>query len=329
MTKYITSKIDNMEYCVINGQFSKHLKQNNISFQEYWETYELTYIPICPHCCGRLRFIQGSRSYASTCGKKECKNKEISATKRNWTDEEKKSDRDNKCAASRNKSAGDIERSNKKRKATNLVKYGVEYTSQADCMKNASKRTKLARYGDENYNNSAVSAKKNRAKTSVEQDVINDKRRKTNVERFGIENVLLLERSMHNSRKSNATGKDYYFPSGRVVGIRGYEHIALNELIQNYNESDIYVDNIKSSSDKMIFEYTNVNQHKAKYYPDIFIKSTNTIIEVKSWWWFNGNNKDTYKSRFENNMKKMKAVQKAGHNFEFWIYDKSGVKTIL
>jgi len=38
--KNILSKIDNNMYCVVNGSFERHLRENNISISEYLEKYE-------------------------------------------------------------------------------------------------------------------------------------------------------------------------------------------------------------------------------------------------------------------------------------------------
>jgi hypothetical protein len=52
------------------------------------------------------------------------------------------------------------------------------------------------------------------------------------------------------------------------------------------------------------------------YFPDIYIKSLNKIIEVKSTW--------TYEINKEKNIEKSKACTDAGYAFEFWIYSSKG-----
>lgn len=63
------------------------------------------------------------------------------------------------------------------------------------------------------------------------------------------------------------------------------------------------------------YEYDGINR---KYYPDIFLLNTNTIVEVKSSY--------TYKLDYEKNQKKMQSVIEKGYNFVFIIWDK---KTII
>lgn len=55
-----------------------------------------------------------------------------------------------------------------------------------------------------------------------------------------------------------------------------------------------------------------LNQKEFKYYPDIYIKSENKIIEVKSSW--------TYEKNLVKNILKALATMKLGYSFEFWIY---------
>lgn len=115
----------------------------------------------------------------------------------------------------------------------------------------------------------------------------------------------------------NYTYKKYIFPSGKSVNYQGYENVALDELCKIYREEDIendrkHIPNVK---------YTLKNKLHY-YYPDIYIKSKNLIIEVKSNY--------TYKQYLIRNIIKSLAVKKAGYNFEFWIYsDKAKTKIII
>jgi uncharacterized Zn-finger protein len=110
--------------------------------------------------------------------------------------------------------------------------------------------------------------------------------------------------------------KKYTMPSGKIINYQGYENIALDELLILFNENDI-------ENERYIvptIQYTK-NNKEYNYYPDIFIKSKNLIIEVKSDW--------TYKAQLIENILKALAVRKAGYNFEFWIYTKKLNKIII
>lgn len=125
-----------------------------------------------------------------------------------------------------------------------------------------------------------------------------------------------ISKTIEKSCKVNKTTKKFIFPSGKSVSYQGYENIALDDLLTLYNEENIendrkYVPHIK-------YKLYN-KQHY--YYPDIYIKSENRIIEVKSTW--------TYKNDLIKNINKALAVRKAGYKFEFWIYDNKKFKIII
>jgi len=103
---------------------------------------------------------------------------------------------------------------------------------------------------------------------------------------------------------------DYELPSGRVIKLQGNEPQVLEQLLQTYSEDDILCEvktiNKEIGRIKYMFE-----DSEHTYYPDFYIKSTNTIIEVKSQWTF-----DKWK---EKNLAKEQACLQQGFNFEFII----------
>jgi hypothetical protein len=117
-------------------------------------------------------------------------------------------------------------------------------------------------------------------------------------------------------KPNNYKYKKYIFPSGKIVNYQGYENFALDELIKIHCENDIENDRHRIPTIKYIMRNKVYN-----YYPDIYIKSQNLIIEVKSDF--------TYKKQIVKNALKSLAVKKSGFNFEFWIYDKDKNKTIV
>jgi hypothetical protein len=111
--------------------------------------------------------------------------------------------------------------------------------------------------------------------------------------------------------KSEATAycyKDYIMPSGKVIKYQGYENLALDELIKVYDENDIIAGRLHIPT--IIYHIHDV---KHIYFPDIFIKSENKIIEVKSEW--------TIKLKRGNIEEKALATIKAGYKYEIWIYN--------
>lgn len=99
--------------------------------------------------------------------------------------------------------------------------------------------------------------------------------------------------------------KEYTFPSGSVVKIQGYENLGLDLLIKTIPENDIIVDRKKLP--KFIYK------KNRKYTPDFFVKTNNTIYEIKSTW--------TYKI-FKNKKEKITSVNNAGFNYTIIIFDK-------
>ena|ERR1035438_3871717 len=86
--KYVISFIDNKKYCQTNGQFTKHLRSNNLTFQQYYEKFITHIFPKC-QCGNSLTFYQNSLTYANSCGNPICVGKIISMVKNNKSKEEK------------------------------------------------------------------------------------------------------------------------------------------------------------------------------------------------------------------------------------------------
>jgi hypothetical protein len=101
--------------------------------------------------------------------------------------------------------------------------------------------------------------------------------------------------------------KNYTLPSGNLIRIQGYENLALDELLKTYPEDDIFTN--KNDMPKIMYKFKG---KMLRYYPDIYIKSENKIIEVKSTY--------TYKVALIKNMIKSLSTRKLGFDFEFWVY---------
>jgi len=116
--------------------------------------------------------------------------------------------------------------------------------------------------------------------------------------------------------KSEATAfsyKEYMMPSGNIIKYQGYEDVALDELVQKYEEDDILVGR---SAIPTIDYYINDTKHV--YFPDFMIKSENKIIEIKSEW--------TIQLKRGNVEEKALATIKAGYKYEIWVYNVKKVK---
>lgn len=107
--------------------------------------------------------------------------------------------------------------------------------------------------------------------------------------------------------KSSYNFKDYICPDGTVVKYQGYENLALDELYTSYDQSDI--ENSRRNIPVINYEFEGKT---CRYFPDIFIKSENKMIEVKSYY--------TYNLQIDKNIVKRDATKDAGFDYEVWIY---------
>jgi len=133
----------------------------------------------------------------------------------------------------------------------------------------------------------------------------------TRLERYGVKHSAQCPEIAERM----AQYKDYTYPSGNIIQIQGYENYVLDYLLQNMNihEDDIVI----KRSEVPVIKY----REDLIYYPDIYIKSLNRIIEVKS--------VQTYKSNIEKNNDKAIACINLGYSFQFWIYDEKLKRTII
>jgi hypothetical protein len=209
-----------------------------------------------------------------------------------------------------------------KQKQTNLAKYGVEYIIHNKESKEKMYKTNLEKYG---------------TKCSLQNELVKEKVKNTNLIKYGFENVgqnLEFQEKMKNTmfekygvyyplqnkeiaEKASYNSynvKKFTFPSGNIVNYQGYEHFALKELIEKYDESDIL--NLKK--DVPNIWYKDINNKKRRHYVDIFIPSQNKCIEVKSEW--------TIKTYKNNIFEKQQSAKEMGYNYEIWVYDNKGNK---
>ena len=316
---YQESMIDGQIYCRSNGQFTKHLRKYGLSYRQYYEKYVTGIEKLC-YCGQPATFYQKNHSYAESCGDPGCVGKSVAKTKQTWSEEKKKTDSENKKTAARARTKKQIQAQVEKTRQTFLVRYGTSWGTQSPEFKEKSKKTKLARYGNEYYNGNIKTSMAWQAKTTEEIGKIAAKRRATCLVRHGVENVLMLPTAKKNSARANSFGKELLLPSGRIIGVRGHEDVVILKLLETYSEEELMVDDRKTSYTLPVFNYIDHRRHRLNYYPDIFIKKENKIIEVKSQWWWDGNGAEKYTCRLINNLKKRDAVLAAGFIYEVWLF---------
>jgi predicted nucleic acid-binding Zn ribbon protein len=239
------------------------------------------------------------------------------------------------------KECHDIFYKDKKERVTKtyLKKYGVEHHGLMQSVKDKRAETNLKRYGVENPCHRAEIQKKiSKAylnKSEKQKQEIENKRIKTNLKKYGVEYTQQLkevrtksentmmkrygskhtaqcEEIFNKQQKSGLNFKDYYLPSGKLVKVQGYEPQILDELFKTgYKEEDILIHPTQKDIGKIFYRY---DEKEHRYYPDIYIKSENKIIEVKSDYY--------YQRDLDRNELKKKACVDKGFLFEFYIYEK-------
>ena len=193
----------------------------------------------------------------------------------------------------------EVEEFKKKAKETNLKNLGVEYASQSKEIQDKKKELSISKWGVDHPSKSA----------EVQQKFKDTCRKKYGVDHPS-QNSEIAQKQLTNSFKK----KEYKMPSGKIIYIQGYENFALDELL--YKE-EIKEDDIKTSkNDVPEIWYSDKNKKEHRYYVDIFIKSQNKCIEVKS--------KYTYESNKDIVEIKKYAIDFLGYDFEFRIYNKQG-----
>ena len=107
-------------------------------------------------------------------------------------------------------------------------------------------------------------------------------------------------------------------PSGKIISCQGYENFALDELLfkEKISEDDISTER-NCVPEIWFYDKENVRH---RYYVDIYIKSQNRCIEVKSSWTNQPKN-----FVFE----KKEAAENLGYKYDLWIYDKNRNKVEL
>lgn len=237
------------------------------------------------------------------------------------------------------KSADDINNIQLKRRKTNLQKYGVDIASKLPEVIEKNKQSHIKNWGDYAMRTNEILTKRN--DTCIERyggvgmgsEELFYKMKNTNIEKYGVEYYsstsdwynkcvkVALERHGKEwvskvdsiNAKQQSGGYSYYdfeFPSGKVARVQGYEPKVLTKLVIDYNEDDIIV-GVQNIINEIGFFHYDYEGKTHRYYPDIYIKSENKVIEVKSTYTFN--------KEKEKNLLKRESVLNKNINFKFII----------
>lgn len=187
--------------------------------------------------------------------------------------------------------------------------------------------TNLDRYDDKWVVNSEHSREKTQEKLGVrysfQSKSIYDKAVESHLKNTGyvypLQNPKTLQKMKDTRRERYGSmlvpcyrHKEYVMPSGKKVKVQGYEDRALDLLLDRFGESEVFVG--RKAIEEQIGRVTYVNDGIThSYYPDIYVRSANTIYEVKS--------RYTYDVNERINLLKAEACVNLGMGFEFIIFD--------
>jgi len=156
---------------------------------------------------------------------------------------------------------------------------------------------------------------KNEDKNRVAIEKSKITRRETCLVRYGATNAWGNTEVQAKAQKSANTSMHKYklwiSPNGKEYQVRGYEPLAITLLLNSgLDENDILADDFNTPVIKWV---DGVNDFIRSYHPDIYIKPLNTLIEVKSTYWF---------MRQPDKCKKtLMAAQSAGYKMEIWVFN--------
>ena len=206
---------------------------------------------------------------------------------------------------------------------TNIKKYGVGHFMKLQEFKDKQKQTMINQYGVEQNTDIqnktyATNMIKYGCKIVLNNIEIKKKIIQTNLEKYGVSHHSQNAEISEYMLKCSYNKKIYTLPSGKEITYQGYENFALDELlfIEKINEDDIITDR------KLVPEiwYNDINNKKHRHYVDIYIKSQNRCVEVKSTW---------TNQKKNNVLEKKDAAISLGYKYDIWIYDKKKNKTEL
>lgn len=202
-------------------------------------------------------------------------------------------------------------------KQTQLKLRGVNHHSKLESVQNQIKKSKLEKY--ESFSIIGIKGNAKRIKTNQirygtnnpsQSQFVKDRTKETclnksNEMKAKIKNKMSLS-AIKRSNRGMYQKKIFTFPSGRTEKVQGYEPQALSILLsEGYHEDDIL-------TSVPVIKY---DEHR-RYLPDIYIKSKNLLIEVKSDY--------TFKVDLDRNLRKQKASIEAGFLHEIWIMNLKG-----
>lgn len=206
-------------------------------------------------------------------------------------------------------------------RTTNQKRYGVNIVFAAECFKQKIRERHMENLGVPYPMMAASCMAKSRvtnrerygADRPLQNPNIYENTVSTILERYGVDNVSKVPEIQAKKVISSFRRKEHLMPSGKIVICQGYEPYAIDELLKTHAEDDL-----KFHTDIPTIRYYNphINHPNTVYLPDIYIESTQLLIEVKSTWTFKRN-----WIIYETNILKFRACIDSGYDVLLMMYD--------
>lgn len=206
-----------------------------------------------------------------------------------------------------------------KRKATLAARYGKSITSvfQLGAVKTKRSATLVEKYGDAWQQKLEARRQKTnlrlyKTNTPWKNGKCRCKAQATNVARYGVPHAMQNRAVFEKAMKASHRIEEHTLECGRVYKVQGYfEQQVFLRLVKRYKSK-----NVLTQFDK---GYPEQIWKLAQTFPDFYIKSRDTYVEVKSTWTFNGTPKI-----YSANKAKAERLHAAGVDCRWVIYFHKG-----
>ncbi len=231
--------------------------------------------------------------------------------------------------------AGADPETDRKRRITNLQKYGVEYVKQNPLVSSKQRKTMLRRYGVECTAASPELRKKMQETTRqnygvdhpFQSSVIQDKARATIRQRYGVDHVMQCRKIHEKSQLSGSRIRELHL-QGKTFRLRGYEPHVVDHLVSNVGVS---AKRILTTAAEGVPAVQYVYKGTTHYYhPDLMIKTKKggVLVEVKSTYTL-GIQKGQPRTTFSRVKAKLRSCLDQGWDIRLAVVDKKGTVVLV
>jgi hypothetical protein len=157
----------------------------------------------------------------------------------------------------------------------------------------------------------------------VQNKKIWDKTRKTCIKTYGVD-FPMKDPGVRKKAAVSRTKIHHLYCNGKAYACQGYERFVLPRLVERYGTEDV-IGQFEPGFKTLLF--VSSSGKRMSYRPDIYIRSKNTYIEVKSPYFLFGSPKGA--DQMTRNRLLQHQANKLGINLRFVVYDESSKRFTL